>query len=160
MYATPNNQNIRWVLFPTAKDVAQAAYRQILEIADEAIQARGRFNLVLAGGQTPENIYSLLSQSRADWTNWYLYFGDERCLPVAHPQLNSEMVKIVFTSLVPIPEDQVHRIPVELGSVAAAARYAQTLEHAVPFDLVLLGLGEVCIRPVFFLDMTTRAANQ
>jgi len=136
------NQGICWKVFSTAEDGAQAAYRQILEVADEAIEARGCFNLVLAGGQTPERVYSLLSQANANWSFWHLYYGDERCLPALHPELNSQMVKRVLTSQVKIPKNQVHRIPVELGSEVAACRYAEVLKHAVPFDLVLLGLGE------------------
>ncbi len=43
---------------------------------------------------------------------------------------------------VPIPALQVHAIPGERGALAAARMYAETLQTAGDFDLVLLGLGE------------------
>jgi 6-phosphogluconolactonase len=43
---------------------------------------------------------------------------------------------------VPIPQDQVHAIPAELGAEASALSYADTLRGVGDFDLVLLGLGE------------------
>jgi 6-phosphogluconolactonase len=49
---------------------------------------------------------------------------------------------------VPLPQDNVHRIPVELGAAAAARAYARELQTMAAkglawprFDLVLLGLG-------------------
>ena len=42
----------------------------------------------------------------------------------------------------PIPQDQVHAIPAELGASAVALAYADTLRGVGDFDLVLLGLGE------------------
>ena len=43
---------------------------------------------------------------------------------------------------VPIPKDQLHLIPAELGANAAALAYAETLRNVPEFDLVLLGLGD------------------
>lgn len=41
-----------------------------------------------------------------------------------------------------IPAQQCHAIPAELGPEQAAQAYADIVEAAVPFDLVLLGMGE------------------
>jgi 6-phosphogluconolactonase len=41
-----------------------------------------------------------------------------------------------------IPPGQVHPIPAELGPDAAAAAYTRAIAPAMPFDLVLLGMGE------------------
>jgi len=42
----------------------------------------------------------------------------------------------------PIPLHQIHPIATELGAERAAASYQKIVEHALPFDLVLLGMGE------------------
>ena len=118
------------------------AVSRILDIANAAIEERGSFSLVLAGGKTPELTYTLLAQADADWSKWHLFFGDERCLPVGNDGLNSQMVSCTLTSRVSIPKGQAHPIPVQYGSEEAANRYAQSIKSVTPFDLVLLGIGE------------------
>ena len=122
--------------------VAAEAVACLLAAADEAIAARGRFRLVLAGGRTPELAYRLLAEGEADWARWELFLGDERCLPVGHTERNQRMVEQAWLSRLPGDRPQVHFIAAELGPVAGAARYAPLVETAAPFDLVLLGIGE------------------
>lgn len=135
-------KNSRWHTFETADQVAAAAYRQILSAADNAISATGRFKLVLAGGSTPEKVYRLLSKANADWFNWHIYYGDERCLPGDDPDRNSVMATRAFLAHVNIPAANIHTIPAELGPEQAASLYQKTVADALPFDLVLLGMGE------------------
>jgi len=133
---------LAWVQFNSAEEVAQAACQRILKIAREAIAARGQFRLVLAGGTTPEHTYRLLAEAKADWSHWHLYFGDERCLPSTHPERNSRMAERAWTGQVDIPPSQIHPIPAELGPEQGAANYGRLISSALPFDLVLLGMGE------------------
>ncbi len=134
--------NSRWHTVETADQVAQAAYQQILKSAEQAIAARGKFKLVLAGGSTPEKVYRLLSKANADWSNWYIYYGDERCLPADHADRNSLMATSAFLEKVAIPDAQIFTIPAELGPEPAAKKYQQIVASALPFDMVLLGMGE------------------
>lgn len=131
-----------WRVLPDADAVARAAAKLIIETAADAITHRGRFRLVLAGGRTPEAAYHLLAHQSADWEQWEIFFGDERCLPVDHVERNSGMAERVLLSKVPITPDRVHAIAAERGAEASAASYARILAMAVPFDLVLLGVGE------------------
>ncbi|MGZ8185478.1 MAG: 6-phosphogluconolactonase [Methylobacter sp.] len=134
--------NSRWHIFETAEQVAQAACQHILETARQAIAEQGKFKLVLAGGSTPEKVYNLLAQADADWPQWYIYYGDERCLPVAHKDRNSVMAAQAFLEKVAIPTSQIFTIPAELGPERAAQSYQQIIADALPFKLVLLGMGE------------------
>jgi len=131
-----------WHTLETAEEVALAAHQHILDAAKSAITECGQFKLVLAGGTTPEKVYRLLAQSDADWSKWFIYYGDERCLPVDHADRNSVMVEQAFLENVTIPKSQIFTIPAELGAEQAATRYQQTVKNALPFDLVLLGMGE------------------
>lgn len=131
-----------WTLLPDAESVAELACRRIIAAAGDAIDARGRFTLVLAGGSTPQQAYQRLSRSGSDWRNWHIYFGDERCLPADDPERNSRMVHDSWLMHVPIPPQNVHSIPTEQGADAAAIAYRDTIRTAMPFDLVLLGIGE------------------
>lgn len=133
---------LQWTLFNNADAVAEAASERILELASDAINSRGIFRLVLAGGSTPEKAYQLLAKASSDWDKWEIYFGDERCLPVDNPERNSVMAARCLTSKVAIPPQQCHAIPSELGPEKAAQAYSDIVESAAPFDLVLLGMGE------------------
>lgn len=135
-------QNSRWYYLETSEDVARAVCRQILNAANSAISERGKFKLVLAGGSTPEKVYRLLAESDADWANWIIYYGDERCLPVDHQDRNSVMATQVLLDNVAIPANQVFTMPAELGPEQAAERYRLTVAEAGEFDMVLLGMGE------------------
>ena len=133
---------LSWHPLDSADAVARVACSRILRAASEAIVERDRFSIVLAGGGTPEQAYRMLAESESDWARWHVYFGDERCLPPANPQRNSLMAARALTDRIPIPRDQVHPIPAELGPEQAALRYAEEIADALPFDLVLLGIGE------------------
>ncbi len=133
---------LAWVRFDSAEEVAQAACQYILKIAREAITLHGQFRLVLAGGTTPERTYRLLASAQADWSHWHLYFGDERCLPPTDSARNSRVAEQAWTGQVDIPPSQIHPIPAELGPEQGAANYGQLISNVLPFDLVLLGMGE------------------
>lgn len=135
----PNN---RWHTLETADQVAIAAYQQILKSAEHAIAEHGTFKFVLAGGSTPEKVYRLLAKADADWSKWYIYYGDERCLPADHADRNSLMATSAFLEKVAIPDTQIFTIPAELGPEQAAKKYQQIVADALPFDMVLLGMGE------------------
>jgi 6-phosphogluconolactonase len=125
-----------------ADAVAAEAASRVLAAAKEAIEARGAFHLVLTGGSTPIATYRRLAQSDADWSAWHLYHGDERCLPVDDAGRNSLAARDAWLSRVKIPAQQIHDIPAEQGAEAAAAAYEPVVAAVVPFDLVLLGMGE------------------
>lgn len=134
--------SVRWQSFESIDCLRHAACDAIALSAKLAIAQRGRFDLVLAGGNTPRAIYRLLREVQTDWSKWHVYHGDERCLCPDHEDRNSLMVQQVLLDHVPIPPQQVHHIPAELGPVAGAGAYAKTLQDVGRFDLVLLGLGE------------------
>ncbi len=131
-----------WHTFNDAEAVAQATAEHVLQAATRAIESRGRFKLVLAGGTTPAQAYRLLRAAEADWGKWFIYFGDERCLPADHPERNSVMARQNWLAHVAIPEQNIFPIPVEEGVDVAVEKYAAIVAAARPFDLVLLGMGE------------------
>jgi len=130
-----------WIETRDPFSMAQTAADWVTELAEASIAARGRFDLVLAGGDTPRLLYRRLADRCADFTGWHLWFGDERCLPAGDPQRNDSMVGESWIRHVTVPP-QLHPIPVELGVEQAAIQYQAQLEPVARFDLVLLGLGE------------------
>lgn len=129
----------QWVEFDSAQDVAEAAADAIENHARNAIQQRGEFKLVLAGGTTPGACYEILARRSLDWRRWKLFYGDERCLPLDDPDRNHNIV--MATGLT----DQIKQhyiIPAELGSIKGAEQYQKSISSQLPFDTVLLGMGE------------------
>lgn len=135
-------QQCRWHAMSGAEAMSAAVAGRTLAAAERAVRRRGRFVIVLAGGNTPRGVYELLRSGAADWSKWHAYFGDERCAPRTDPARNSRMAESAWLDHVALPVHQVHEIPAELGPTEAAKRYAATLAPVGEFDLVLLGLGE------------------
>jgi 6-phosphogluconolactonase len=137
-----DGQVVRWHPVADAVALQQAAYRWILDASVRAIAARGRFVIVLSGGNTPRAVYAMLRDADADWSHWGIWFGDERCASPDDPERNSVMARDAWLSHVAIPQDRVHVIAAELGADVAARAYADALRDIGDFDLLLLGLGE------------------
>lgn len=135
-------QAVRWHVVADPAALAREVAALILAQAETAIGEHGEFRIALAGGSTPEAVYCLLGNAAAGWSDWRIYFGDERCLPPQDPERNSVMAMRSWLERVPIPASGIHVIPAELGPEAAARAYADTIRQALPFDLVLLGMGE------------------
>lgn len=134
--------------------LADAAAAAIVDAAATAVSARGRFTIALAGGATPRDSYERLARpplsDRMPWPRTYAFFGDERGVPPEHPDSNYRMAAEALLGKVPVPREQVFRMPGEADDRdAAAAEYVRTMARvfgtprgALPrFDLVLLGLG-------------------
>jgi 6-phosphogluconolactonase len=133
---------VKTEVLPSAAAVAKRAAALVLAAAERAIGQRGAFSLVLAGGTTPMACYEHLAGASADWGQWHVYFGDERCLAPGDPERNSAMAATSLLDRVAIPTSQVHPIPAERGADTGAAHYLPVVATALPFDLVLLGMGE------------------
>jgi len=137
------------VVFETPEELAEAAAQDFVARAEGAINGRGRFAVVLAGGSTPESTYKALSRDyadRLDWSKVHIFFGDERTVHPDHEDSNYRMVRETLLSHIRV--GSVHRMRCELPPAEAAADYEEQLRgffgtDGVPaFDLILLGLGE------------------
>ena len=135
-------------VYSSSEELSRAAAREFAAGAEEAIEERGRFAVVLAGGSTPETMYGILARDymgRIDWSKVYVFFGDERSVPPHHEDSNLKMASEVLLDHVPVAN--VHRIRSELPPDEAAEAYEEELQkffqtEDVPrFDLILLGIG-------------------
>ncbi len=138
-------------IFETTNELSNAGAEFIIKLAKEAIIERGRFVISLSGGQTPKNLYTLLAEpsfrNRLDWKNIFIFWGDERCVPLTDEQNNAYEAKSILLDKVEIPISNIHAIPVNLWPAEAARQYELTIkiffgDEPLRFDLVLLGLGK------------------
>ena len=131
-----------WRVFADADALVAALADTLCAEAEAAIQARGVFHLVLAGGSTPRALYRGLADRSAGDVRWHVWYGDERCLPADHPERNSVMSEAAWLATSRISPENRRPILAELGAVEAATRYAGWLKGVADFDVVLLGMGE------------------
>jgi 6-phosphogluconolactonase len=138
----------------TPAAIADRAAQLIFEIAQDAVRAREKFSIALAGGGTPRATYARLTEppfvDRMPWKRTSVFFGDERCVGPDHPDSNYRMAYEALLAKAPIPPEQVFRIQGEDEDPEhCATEYARRLTEAfgtrrgeMPrFDLILLGLG-------------------
>jgi 6-phosphogluconolactonase len=136
-------------LSATLADASRNVAERIVAVVQEAVAARGRCTIALAGGRTPETLYRLLAsdfRGAIPWAHVHIFWSDERYVAASDPHSNYRMARRTLLDHVPCPADHVHPMPTHISPVtAAAANYEQTLrDHlgAVPrFDVMLLGVG-------------------
>ncbi|MDE1821481.1 MAG: 6-phosphogluconolactonase [Euryarchaeota archaeon] len=143
-------RSVRWVVGGDLSEVSHRLARHVTALARRSVKARGRFRFVLAGGNTPRELYRELAEEQPTfpWRRTWVYFGDDRLVPPKDPNSNFRMCRESFLSRVRVPTSQVVRVrgemrPPSLAVENYANRLASTLEGPPPwFDLVLLGIGE------------------
>lgn len=132
-------------------DLAHKAFDIFAIKARESIEKSGIFRVAISGGHTPENFFHLLAEATDfDWPKIHIFWVDERYVPPTDANSNYHLAETTFLKQVPIPEDNVHRIPTETSDYSfAAEEYEFTIRKAfdlksgqIPeFDLMILGLG-------------------
>lgn len=126
--------------------VAKAGAAFVIDAAERAIAARGRFLLAVSGGKTPWVMMGELARAKVDWARWHLFQVDERIAPAGDPDRNLTHLKESLLAHVALPAENVHAMPVEEPDpTAAGTRYGDELERFAGsppvLDLVHLGLG-------------------
>lgn len=108
----------------------------------KAVQEKGRFNVALAGGSTPKKLYEAISQDprakTTDFSNVYVFYGDERAVAFDHSDSNYKMsLDAGFKNL-----KKIHIIPMPayLKTEKAASDYNTQLPPYL--DLIYLGMGD------------------
>ncbi len=138
-------------VYPDLESLSQAASALVVEEANRAVAARGRFCVALSGGSTPKRTYELLAgmpfKEQAPWHRMHILWGDERCVPLDDPRSNARMAKEAWLDHVPIPESQIHPMYCTGAPEEAARQYEAHLRQFFAgrrprLDLVLLGLGD------------------
>ena len=141
-------------VFPDLHKASQALAERLVELARDVLAAKGRFALALSGGKTPRYLYTFLARecsSEVSWERAHLFWSDERCVSQESKDSNYAMAYNALISKVPLPSQNIHRIPAEINpSEKAAGNYEQMIreffkpeeEESFLFDAMILGVGE------------------
>jgi 6-phosphogluconolactonase len=129
------------IVVETGEALAEQAAAWIAHALAEAVTARGRATIALAGGTTPRPVYQrLAAEPGVPWDRVEVFFSDERAVPLDHPDSNYRLASESLLSRVPVAPEKVHRMKADQPDLDAAAR---SYEALLPpsLDLLLLGMG-------------------
>jgi 6-phosphogluconolactonase len=138
-------------IFNTKEEIASQAADLFVAAAQNAIEKQGRFVVALTGGSSPVALYKLLAtpayQEKIDWENVFVFWGDERWVPLDDALSNANMANDTLLSHVNIPKNNI--FPMYKQGVSAEA-YAVEYEESIKsitgedgqFDFILLGMGD------------------
>jgi len=152
--------------YPDPETLSHGAAEFVCGFAEKAVERTGLFTFVLAGGKTPRTLYERLARppfaTRMPWPSMHFFWGDERCVSPEHQESNFGMAFQALIAKVPVPPENIHRMP---GDAATAEQGAEAYERLLreffrsvsdpgrpppsnardrdfpAFDLIMLGVG-------------------
>lgn len=137
-------------VFEKSEELSREAAEIFLQAAIEAVKTNGRFTVALTGGTSPAPLYKLLAESpyneQMPWADTYVFWGDERWVPLTDKASNAKMTFETLLDHVPVPKDHIFPMWSDEEPEAFATKYEELLskhfDGSPRFDLILLGMGD------------------
>ncbi|WP_116788672.1 6-phosphogluconolactonase [Flavobacterium psychrotrophum] len=138
-------------IFNTKEEIAIHAAEIFVAAAQNAIQERNQFVVALTGGSSPVGLYKLLATpeylSKIDWNKVFVFWGDERWVPLEDDLSNAKMSAESLLNHVPIPKGNIfHMYKDGVTPGDYAIEYEKSIRDIAgkdgKFDLILLGMGD------------------
>ncbi|OUL60715.1 6-phosphogluconolactonase [Flavobacterium sp. AJR] len=138
-------------IYNNTEEINTVAADLFVAAAQKAIAEKGKFTVVLTGGSSPAGIYKLLAsddyKTKIDWSKVFIFWGDERWVPLNDDLSNAKMSYAALLSHVPIPKANIFEM---YKDGVTPEDYAVTYEESIrevlgnegKFDLILLGMGD------------------
>jgi 6-phosphogluconolactonase len=119
-------------VFAGSSAMADSAAHAVAAQLSAGLTSRGRASLVATGGRSPGPVYDRLHQEKLDWAHVAVTLSDERQVDVDSPNAN---LRLLRERLLLGEAAKAHYLPL--------TDYAEpALRALMPFDAVLLGMGE------------------
>ena len=119
-------------VFPGPASMADAAADAVAAQLSAGLAARGRASMVATGGRSPGPVYDRLRDADLDWAHVAVTLSDERQVDAGSPNAN---LRLLRERLFVGEAAKAHYLPL--------TDYAEpALRALMPFDAVLLGMGE------------------
>ncbi len=99
------------IVCSNSTDLSRQAAARFVDIAQQTVAKQGKFTVCLSGGITPRETYELLGcepfRDEMPWLHVYIFWGDERCIPLDHPDNHYRMTSDILLSKVPVSTENV-----------------------------------------------------
>ena len=133
-------------VLPDSDSVARRAAAWLAAEARVAVAARGRFTVAVSGGKTPWQMLRALANEEMPWQQVHVFQVDERIAPAGDRDRNLSHLRESLLSHAPLPEANLHAMPVNDADLEGAAqRYAALIRKVTggegQLDVAHLGLG-------------------
>ncbi len=138
-------------IYNTTEEINSKAADLFVAAAQKAIAEKGQFTAVLTGGSSPAGIYKLLAsdayKTKIDWSKVFIFWGDERWVPLNDDLSNAKMSYATLLSHVAIPSENIFEMYKDgVTPEDFAVTYEQSIRNVLgdegKFDLILLGMGD------------------
>jgi len=139
-------------VFKNPAELSKTAAELFAQAAREAVRENGRFTVALTGGSSPVQLYTLLTQkpyvNQIPWEKLFVFWGDERWVPLTDDRSNYKMALDTLLSKVPVLPSQIYPMwskeasPEEFAQQYENQLHQQFNNSAPQFDLILLGMGD------------------
>lgn len=161
--------------YPDTAALVAAAGDRLVDAITDAIDKRGRAQIVLTGGGTGVGLLKRVGEQadKIDWSKVHLYWGDDRFVPADDDERNEKQAREALIDHINIPAANVHAMSPSGGEFgddldAAALDYDHVLaanaddgQPAPDFDVHLLGMGpEGHINSLFPETPAVRESNR
>ena len=161
--------------YPDTAALVAAAGDRLVDAITDAIDKRGRAQIVLTGGGTGVGLLKRVGDQadKIDWSKVHLYWGDDRFVPADDDERNEKQAREALIDHIDIPAANVHAMSPSGGEFgddldAAALDYDHVLaanadegQPAPDFDVHLLGMGpEGHINSLFPETPAVRESNR
>ena len=141
--------------YPDTAALVAAAGDRLVDAITDAIDKRGRAQIVLTGGGTGVGLLKRVGErgEKIDWSKVHLYWGDDRFVPEDDDERNDKQAREALLDHIDIPASNVHPMSASDGDFgddldAAAVDYEHVLaanaddgQPTPDFDVHLLGMG-------------------
>jgi 6-phosphogluconolactonase len=141
--------------YPDTAALVAAAGDRLVDAITDAIDKRGRAQIVLTGGGTGVGLLKRVGErgEKIDWSKVHLYWGDDRFVPEDDDERNYKQAREALLGHIDIPASNVHPMSASDGDFgddldAAAVDYEHVLaanaddgQPTPDFDVHLLGMG-------------------
>ena len=137
-------------IYENASAMSEGAAEWIASFINDKLRDKPTFSLLLSGGNTPKNLYSVLAGEKfrhaIDWKKINIFFGDERAVPFNDNRNNGGMANEMLLKSSGIPSFQIHFMNTNISREESALQYENVLrshftDDGITFDMALLGIG-------------------
>ncbi|MEO6329559.1 MAG: 6-phosphogluconolactonase [Ginsengibacter sp.] len=138
-------------IYKDSPELIEELAKWMTSYINQTLQKNERFTIALSGGETPKALYRLLAtdayRNKIDWNKMYIFWGDERVVPITDDSNNAKMAFEALLNKVKVPLENIHIMRTDIYPDLAANEYEKLLykyfeKQETTFDLVLLGMGK------------------
>lgn len=129
--------NLNFHRFEDEEKLTFSLAQSIVDHLNNAVTEKGSASLIVSGGSTPKKLFKALSEMNIDWDKIKIGLCDERLVEPTHNDSNEKLVReTLMTGYAQ------HATFIDMASEDETACSKHVKELLMPFDVIVLGMGE------------------